>query len=152
MADKQQDGLSIKVTGSIPTGKVTANSTAPTTLVAAGYSVVKNGYTARLAVWAEWTNAGATNTTATFTLDDLAQPPSYSSKSHIAVLDELLWKASRNEIPADLPTLLTQFPNSFQKIIDLSRTQNIEQRSTEVRAAIHDLVQEILKASLVQPA
>lgn len=71
MADKQQDGLSIKVTGSIPTGKVTANSTAPTTLVDAGYSVVKNGYTARLAVWAEWTNAGATNTTATFTLDDV---------------------------------------------------------------------------------
>lgn len=84
-------------------------------------------------------------------LDDLAQPPSYSSKSHIAVLDELLWKASRNEIPANLPTLLTKFPKSFEKIIDLSRTKNIEQRPVEVRAVINDLVQEILKASLVQP-
>lgn len=71
MADKQQDGLSLKITGSIPTGKVTANSTAPTTLVTAGYTLIKNGYMARLAVWAEWSGAGTTNTTATFTLDDV---------------------------------------------------------------------------------
>ncbi|MGZ3796642.1 MAG: hypothetical protein ACXVB1_09760, partial [Pseudobdellovibrionaceae bacterium] len=60
-------------------------------------------------------------------LDDLAQPPSYGSKSHIAVLNELLWKISRNEIPANLPTLLREFPMSFQKIIDMSRTPHIEQ-------------------------
>ncbi|MBK9324377.1 MAG: hypothetical protein IPM97_15740 [Bdellovibrionaceae bacterium] len=85
-------------------------------------------------------------------LDDLAQPPSYSSKNHIAVLDELLWKISRNEIPANLPTLLTQFPESFQKIIDLSRTSNIEQNPTEIKTAINDMVREILNASLVNPA
>lgn len=85
-------------------------------------------------------------------LDDLAQPPSYSSKNHIAVLDELLWKISSNEIPANLPTLLTQFPGSFQKIIDLSRTPNIEQKPAEIKATINFLVQEILGASLVNPA
>lgn len=81
-------------------------------------------------------------------LDDLAQPPSYSSKNHIAVLDELLWRISKNEIPANLPTLLTQFPESFQKIIDLSRTSNIEQNPAEIKTTIHTMVQEILKASL----
>jgi|GEM_PF-4706055 len=85
-------------------------------------------------------------------LDDLAQPPSYSSNHHLAVLDELLRKISRNEIPANLPTLLTQFPMSFQKIIDLSRTKYIEQRPTEIKAAVNDLVQEILNASLKYPA
>jgi hypothetical protein len=84
-------------------------------------------------------------------LDDLAQPPSYSSKNHIAVLDELLWKISRNEIPPNLPTLLTQFPESFQKIIDLSRTPNIEQNPAEIRTTINSMVQEIIKASLINP-
>ncbi len=82
-------------------------------------------------------------------LDDLAQPPSYSSKSHLAVLEELLLKISKNEIPANLPTLLTQFPSSFQKIIDLSRTAHIEQNLTEIKSTINLLVQEILSASLV---
>jgi len=81
-------------------------------------------------------------------LDDLAQPPSYSSKNHIAVLDELLLKISKNEIPANLPTLLRQFPESFQKIIELSRTANMEQNPSEIKSTIHKLVQEILSASL----
>ncbi len=84
-------------------------------------------------------------------LDDLAQPPSYSSKNHISVLDELLGKISKNEIPTNLPTLLTRFPASFQTIINLSRTAGIENRPTEVKAAIEDLVREILGASLVNP-
>ena len=85
-------------------------------------------------------------------LDDLAQPPSYSSKNHLAVLNELLWEISKNEIPANLPTLLTQFPESFQKIIDLSRTPNMEQKPTEIKSTISLFVQEILSASLVNPA
>ncbi len=85
-------------------------------------------------------------------LDDLAQPPSYSSKNHIAVLDELLRKISKNEIPANLPTLLAQFPESFQKIIDLSRTSNIDQKLDEIKTAVNLLVQEILNSSLVNPA
>lgn len=84
-------------------------------------------------------------------LDDLAQPPSYSSKNHIAVLDELLLKISMNEIPANLPTLLTQFPSSFEKIIDLSRTPNIEQKPAEIKAAVDLLMLEIRSASLVSP-
>ncbi len=83
-------------------------------------------------------------------LDDLAQPPSYSSKNHIAVLDELLLKISKNEIPANLPTLLTQFPGSFEKIIKLSRTPNIEQQPTVIKAAVSEMIQEILKASLIK--
>lgn len=85
-------------------------------------------------------------------LDDLAQPPSYSSKSHIAVLDELLQKILQSEIPANLPTLLTQFPASFQKIIDLSRTPQSEMRPDHVRTVVGNLVQEILSASLLNPA
>lgn len=85
-------------------------------------------------------------------LDDLAQPPSYSSKNHIAVLDELLWQISRTEIPANLPTLLTQFPESFQKIIELSRTPDIENRPNEIKARINLFTQEILKASILNHA
>lgn len=85
-------------------------------------------------------------------LDDLAQPPSYSSKSHIAVLDELLWRLSKNEIPANLPTLLTQFPRSFQKIIDLSRIPSIERHPIKIKATIDKMIQEILKTSLLYPA
>jgi len=85
-------------------------------------------------------------------LDDLAQPPSYSSKNHIAVLDELLLKISMNEIPANLPTLLTQFPGSFQRIIDLSRTLNIEQKPAEIKSTVNRLIQEIRSSSLVSPA
>jgi hypothetical protein len=84
-------------------------------------------------------------------LDDLAQPPSYSSSSHIAVLDELLLRITKNEIPAHLPTLLTQFPKSFQKIIDLSRTKDIEKKPYEIKATINALVLEILQSSLTQP-
>ena len=82
-------------------------------------------------------------------LDDLAQPPSYGSKNHIAVLDELLAKLLKKEIPANLPTLLTQFPESFQKIIDLSRTAGIEKNSVEIKRTVHLLVQEVLRSSLV---
>ncbi|MGZ3804074.1 MAG: hypothetical protein ACXVB4_07695, partial [Pseudobdellovibrionaceae bacterium] len=63
----------------------------------------------------------------------------------------LLWKISRNEIPANLPTLLREFPMSFQKIIDMSRTPHIEQRSTEIKSTIHLLVQEILQSTLINP-
>lgn len=84
-------------------------------------------------------------------LDDLAQPPSYSSKSHIAVLDELLSKLLMNEIPANLPRLLTQFPASFQNIIDLSRTPNIEQKPAEIKSTVDRLIQEIRISSLVSP-
>lgn len=42
-------------------------------------------------------------------LDDLAQPPSYSSQSHIAISDGLIHRLSKKEIPAHLPTLLNGF-------------------------------------------
>ncbi|NUM60132.1 MAG: hypothetical protein HUU56_15975 [Bdellovibrionaceae bacterium] len=82
-------------------------------------------------------------------LDDLAQPPSYSSKSHIAILTELIRRISCNEIPANLPTVLIQFPKSFQKVIDLSRTLNAEKTPAQVKESVNSLVQEILNASVI---
>ncbi len=83
-------------------------------------------------------------------LDDLAQPPSYGSKSHLAVIDNLILRISRNEIPANLPTLLTQFPESFQKIIDISRATGIEQRPDEIKNTIDSLIREIQRASVLK--
>lgn len=76
-------------------------------------------------------------------MDDLAQPPSYSSKNHLAVIDNLILRILKNEIIANLPTLLTQFPESFQKIIDISRTTGIEQRPDEIKNTIDLLIKEI---------
>lgn len=58
-------------------------------------------------------------------------------------------KISMNIIPADLPTVLTQFPESFQKIIDLSRTLNMEQQPSQIKFLVNNLVQEILNASII---
>lgn len=85
-------------------------------------------------------------------LDDLAQPPSYSSKNHIAVLNELLSKISENEIPANLPTVLTRFPDSFEEIIKMSRVSGIENYPEKIRSVISRMTNEILRASLVKPA
>ncbi len=82
-------------------------------------------------------------------LDDLAQPPSYSSKGHIAVLDELLDKISKNQIPANLPTILTQFPSSFENIINLSRTSNIEDKAMDIQMSVNLLVREIFESTYV---
>lgn len=81
-------------------------------------------------------------------LDDLAQPPSYSSKSHLAVLEELLERLMKNEIPAYFPTLLKEFPESFQKVIDLSRTSGIEEKPQEIKLTVSDLIREIKQSSL----
>lgn len=80
-------------------------------------------------------------------LDDLAQPPSYSSKSHLAILDELLIRLHQNEIPATLSTLLTEFPASFQNIINLSRTAGIENEQEQIQMVVTLLTKEILSKS-----
>lgn len=82
-------------------------------------------------------------------LDDLAQPPSYGSLGHLAVLEELLVQVEQKVIPADLKTMLTQFPASFQKIIELSREFGIEKQPYRIRLAIKNMIQEILQASIV---
>ena len=81
-------------------------------------------------------------------LDDLAQPPSYSSKSHLMTLDLLISKISKNEIRADVATLLTEFPASFQKIIDLSRSEETLKNQSLLIKTIDSLVHEISKSSL----
>ena len=82
-------------------------------------------------------------------LDDLAQPPSYSSKNHIAVLNELLQKIAKNEIPAGLPSLLTTFPQSFQKVVDLSRTTGAEDNPDAIQSLLDKFVKEVLTSSVV---
>lgn len=81
-------------------------------------------------------------------LDDLAQPPSYSSKSHLALLDELLARLNRNEIPANLSTWLIEFPVSFQKIINLSRTAGVENNPEQVQSMVTALTKDILSKSV----
>lgn len=81
--------------------------------------------------------------TAGVILDDLAQPPSYSSSHHIAVLDELLSRITKREISASFPTLLIRFPESFQKIIELSRVPEIEKNPFAIKECINSLIQEI---------
>ncbi len=81
-------------------------------------------------------------------LDDLAQPPSYSSKSHIATLDLLITELEQNRVPANLKTVLAEFPASFQKIIEISRTSGIEKNPEVIQAAITNTAEEILASSL----
>lgn len=85
-------------------------------------------------------------------LDDLAQPPSYSSPGHIAVLNELLEQINRRAIPPELKTVLTRFPPGFQRIIELSRTPGIDSRSGEIKLTVQTMIEEILGASLVSMA
>lgn len=83
-------------------------------------------------------------------LDDLAQPPSDSSKSHLAVLEELITVLAKRDVPANLPTLLKEFPRSFQDLVELSR--NTAASKSEIKEKVKNLVQEILAASFVCPA
>ncbi len=81
-------------------------------------------------------------------LDDLAQPPSYGSEGHKAVLSELLHQLSEQIIPPNLKTLLTAFPKSFQNIIDLSRRTGIENDTHLIKSTIDRMINEIQGASL----
>lgn len=78
-------------------------------------------------------------------LDDLAQPPSYSSPGHIAVLNELL---RRLAAPMARPALLTRFPPSFARVIETSREVGIEKRPERINSVVDDLLSEIASASL----
>ncbi len=81
-------------------------------------------------------------------LDDLAQPPSYASKSHLAVLEVLLRRLAKKEISANGKQVLLRFPESFQQIIELSRTSNIENSPEEIERVVGEMMAEILRASL----
>jgi hypothetical protein len=81
-------------------------------------------------------------------LDDLAQPPSYDSKSHLAVLDHLLLALDERQIDPSLRTILTKFPAEFQTVIDLSRTSGVE--VTRIEQAIAGLVRAIKRHAVGQ--
>lgn len=54
-------------------------------------------------------------------LDDLAQPPTYGSKSHAAFLEVLLDNLKNQIVTADLKTVIAEFPSAFELIILNSR-------------------------------
>lgn len=82
-------------------------------------------------------------------LDDLAQPPSYGSSSHITVLNELLSALERRVIPPDLPTILQEFPKAFQEVILLSRDVNVGVNQIVVGDTVGLLIEEIQSASII---
>lgn len=82
-------------------------------------------------------------------LDDLAQPPTYGSKSHLAVIDELLLKLKSNPLRPEQHIVLTEFPASFQKIIDLSRTAGVQNKPDEIKTTVQQMMTEILGKSYV---
>lgn len=87
--------------------------------------------------------------TAGVILDDLAQPPSYGSLSHQVVLEEVLNRIEDASIPSDLPSTLSRFPKSFEKVILLSRSElNEESLKRDSKILIEEMTQEI-KESLV---
>jgi hypothetical protein len=81
-------------------------------------------------------------------LDDLAQPPSYGSRSHVAILEELLRELASRRIDPGTPTLLREFPSQFQQIIELSRTPDIEREPWRITASVRELSREIQLHSL----
>ena len=82
--------------------------------------------------------------TAVVVLDDLAQPPSYGSASHLRTLRALETQIAAGTIAPDVPVLLTKFPPSFQKVIVASRTPD----APGVEALVESMVHEIAGASL----
>jgi hypothetical protein len=71
-------------------------------------------------------------------LDDLAQPPSYQSLSHLTMLKELL---RAMELPSDYQKskILLKYPSTFEQVIRLSRNKAL----TPERA--QDVVQKFLQ-------
>lgn len=83
-------------------------------------------------------------------LDDLAQPPTYGSASHALFLELLVSVLRKKTVPANLPTVLTQFPNEFKNIIELSRLPGIVKNPERAKILVDQLVAEILEHSLVK--
>lgn len=81
-------------------------------------------------------------------LDDLAQPPSYGSQSHIIVLQELLLALKNKAIAPDLKAVLTEFPQAFEEVIRLSRQDTVITNPLLVKGSVKALVAEIKKASV----
>jgi hypothetical protein len=79
-------------------------------------------------------------------LDDLAQPPTYGSRSHLLALELLLAELDQNAIPPHLPTVLTKFPPQFAKIIEASRDSDVSPQA--MKELVTAMVAEIQKASL----
>lgn len=79
-------------------------------------------------------------------LDDLAQPPTYGSKSHGLALDLLLNELDKHSIPPNLPTVLAKFPPQFAKIIETSRDS--KGSAADLKNLISDMITDIQRSSL----
>ena len=81
-------------------------------------------------------------------LDDLAQPPTYGSKCHAVYLDALIEALDQKSVPPHLPTILTQFPQIFEKIIRTSRLPIVAKNPQIAKRQIQFMVQEIKMKSV----
>lgn len=86
--------------------------------------------------------------TAGVILDDLAQPPSYQSQSHIIMLEEVL-KALPVKRGDSRKRMLLKYPAAFEQVIRLSRKPGLNRMSA--REAVQGLVRE-LKQFTIQVA
>lgn len=75
--------------------------------------------------------------------DDLAQPPSYGSLSHAAVLDALLNALSRRRVGASATTSLATFPPSFADLMALARSTDVDRARAETPQRLVALLCEI---------
>jgi hypothetical protein len=86
--------------------------------------------------------------TAGVILDDLAQPPSYDSESHLNVLHGILDIIEANQIPPEKKGVLLRFPSRFEKVIELSRAGKSVDVPIRVRPLLDRFVFEMQSASL----
>jgi hypothetical protein len=80
-------------------------------------------------------------------LDDLAQPPTYGSRSHEIVAEELLNILPGTKFLLHFQGILTKYPSTFEKVILISRSSLTEVDRPRVRRLVQELYLEI-KSSL----
>lgn len=82
-------------------------------------------------------------------LDDLAQPPNYGKPARRAVLKALLDGIRRSEIRPSQQKLLLRFPQAYEKIIHLSRSEDREEVKKTAESLVLQLEREIQAASFL---
>ncbi|MBY0370507.1 hypothetical protein K2X33_07465 [bacterium] len=86
--------------------------------------------------------------TAGVVLDDLAQPPTYGSRSHSAVLEELLGALAARRVNPGQKVLMTEFPQEFQSVIELSRAPGAEGSAESIKQTVGKLIGAIHRHSV----
>jgi hypothetical protein len=82
-------------------------------------------------------------------LDDLAQPPSYDDPTRSIPLRYVMDAISSREIAPNSKQVLTRFPTSFEKLIDLARLRPLVEVRESAKKLVDNLVAEIRQNSLI---